>query len=410
MAAKGRHNDPEILRTFGIIPASNRPPPTAGTPLAESPMVTRANRPDGRSLADLGVRSLAEILRDPHALEPPSPTVPRLAWKGRVTLLAAREKCGKSTLASAGAAAVTRGGSFLGESCTEGSVLWCNLDREHVADLTFRLQSFRAEPEGLFTVEHFEEPKEDLATITEELRPRLIVVDTLSKLGELMGIHKPSSSAAWSPVMSCLTGLARDFDAAVLVLHHSRKSDGQYRDSSAIGAGVDVILEMSDDGQDETARHLRGRGRFSIRETSIRLAGTAYEVVGAPVTLKERILAHVELHPGTIQRDLRDALGGKSETLTEAVQGLIAGGRLENRGTGNSFRLCVPESTARDTASKAREPLREPRNPPENGVFADSGSHSQPPGVPSGNRSGSDAETEPLAGNSSPSGEIEVEL
>lgn len=388
MAAKGRHNDPEILRTFGIAPASNRPPPAAGTPIAASPRVTRANRPNGRSLADLGVRSLAEILKDPHALEPPSPTVPRLAWKGRVTLLAAREKCGKSTLASAGAAAVTRGGSFLGESCSEGSVLWCSFDREHVADLTDRLQSFSVSPEGVFILEHVQKPNEDLAIITERLRPSLIVVDTLSKLGELTGLDKPSSSAAWSPVMSCLTGLARDFDAAVLVLHHSRKSDGQYRDSSAIGAGVDVILEMSEDAQDELVRHLRGRGRFSIPETSIRLAGTVYEVVGAPANLEERIISHVEKHPGTSLRELRGAVSGKSETFTDVVQGLIARGRLENRGTGNSFRLYAPESTARDTASKAREPLREPRNPPENQVFADGGSHSQPPGVPSGNRSG----------------------
>jgi len=391
VAAKGRHNDPEILRTFGIAPASNRSPPPAGTalhgPLAESPKVTRANPPDGRSLAELGVRSLAEILKDPHALEPPGPVVPRLAWKGRVTLVAAREKSGKSTLASAGAAAVTRGGSFLGESCSEGSVLWCSFDREHVADLTDRLQSFGVSPEGMFILEHLERPKEDLAIITERLRPSLIVVDTLSKLGELTGIHKPSSSAAWSPVMSCLTGLARDSHAAVLVLHHSRKSDGSYRDSSAIGAGVDVILEMSDDAQDEAARHLRGRGRFSIPETSIRLVGTAYEVVGAPVTLEERILAHVEEHPGTSLRDLRGAVGGKSETLTEAVRGLIAGGRLENRGSDSSFRLYLPETSSRNMASHSGEPLREPRKPPENQGLADSGSHSQPPGVPIGNHS-----------------------
>src|SRR6266851_2237255 len=69
-------------------------------------------------------RSLAQLLLDPEATKPPPVVVPGLAWKGRLTLVAAREGTGKSTLLSAVAAAVTTGGEFLGERCAKGMVLW----------------------------------------------------------------------------------------------------------------------------------------------------------------------------------------------------------------------------------------------------------------------------------------------
>jgi len=72
----------------GEIPAPTEPPaePEAG---AEAPREAPLTR------------SLAELLADPDALNPPEPVIPRLAYRGRVTLLAAREKAGKSTVFTA---------------------------------------------------------------------------------------------------------------------------------------------------------------------------------------------------------------------------------------------------------------------------------------------------------------------
>jgi hypothetical protein len=67
--------------------------------------------PDGPSPS---VRSMLDYLADPHALEPPEPVVSRFAWSERSTLLACREKGGKSTLAAAVAAAASTGRAFLG--------------------------------------------------------------------------------------------------------------------------------------------------------------------------------------------------------------------------------------------------------------------------------------------------------
>lgn len=67
-----------------------------------------------RSAPTTEVVSLAEVLADPDAGKPPECVAPRIAWGGRVTLLAAREKAGKSTLASAIAAAVSSGYKLFG--------------------------------------------------------------------------------------------------------------------------------------------------------------------------------------------------------------------------------------------------------------------------------------------------------
>ena len=53
-------------------------------------------------------RSLAELLADPSLLQPPTIVADRFAWRGRVTLLAGREKSGKSTLSAFLVASVSR--------------------------------------------------------------------------------------------------------------------------------------------------------------------------------------------------------------------------------------------------------------------------------------------------------------
>ena len=80
------------------------------------------------------IRTLAAILADPKALQPPRAVVERFAWSGRVTLLAAREKAGKSTLISALASAASTGRRFLGDETIQGRVLIIGLE-EHLNDL-----------------------------------------------------------------------------------------------------------------------------------------------------------------------------------------------------------------------------------------------------------------------------------
>ena len=289
-------------------------------------------------------RTLASILVDPAAVRPPSVVVPRLAWSGRVSLLAAREKAGKSTLATAAAAAVTQGGLWLGEPAGSGRVLWLGLE-EHLADLASRCVAWGTDPERFLIVDSLltaGDPLVVLRTMVEDIRPALLVVDTLAAL--VMSLNPdPGSSSAWVPIMGALARIARETDTAVILLHHARKSDGQYRDSSAIGAGVDVILEMSEDGQDAAARRVRVKARWQVADYSVRLTdgpdrGGRYELASGEVSLDARVLLYVQEHPGAT-RAVRTGVSGKATAVDAAVVRLLKRAALEDRGgpTGRSL-------------------------------------------------------------------------
>lgn len=75
-----------------------------------------------------GLLSVRDILADPELCRPLEYAVPRLACRGRSSMLWAREKMGKSTLARAAAAAKSTGSRFLGEDTDPGSVLYVALE------------------------------------------------------------------------------------------------------------------------------------------------------------------------------------------------------------------------------------------------------------------------------------------
>lgn len=51
------------------------------------------------------------------------------------------------------------------------------------------------------------------------VRPALVVIDTLSRLGDGR-VDKASSSSAWNPIMSRLARIAHEFDVALLNRFH----------------------------------------------------------------------------------------------------------------------------------------------------------------------------------------------
>ena len=292
-----------------------------------------AARGTGSTANDAGtarplLRTLRSILDDPDAMKEPEAVMPRLAYAGRLTLLSAREKEGKSTLASAGAAAVSDGARFLGEMGKAGPVLWVGLE-EHPGDTARRFQGFGAQGDRVFLLEVLEQPFADLAAAVEQSGAVLVVVDTLSRFAETL-VRDASKSTEWTPVMGGLTRVARETGAAVLVLHHARK-DGGYRDSTAIGAGVDAIFEMTA-GDDGTTRKIKGKGRWAIEEFSVRLEGDRYSLAAGELTVDARVLLFVERNPGCSMRALREGVSGKAALVDAAAHRLLDTGAIEDRG------------------------------------------------------------------------------
>lgn len=280
--------------------------PTRSRPAATKPP---ASRTEPRSFR---LRTLAQIEDDPQAMSEPEPVIPRAAWAGRVTLFAGREKLGKSTFASAGAAAASAGKEFLGETGKGGAVLWVGLE-EHPGDAARRFRGFGADGDRVYVLDRLERPFADLTAAVEQTGAVLVVIDTLAAFTETL-VDDPHSAAKWTPVMGRLTRIARDSGAAVLLLHHARKSDGAYRDSTAIGAGVDAVIEMHP-GNEKSARKLEAKARWSVDDCAVRLERGRYVMASGERSIEERVQSFVESNPGCSMRALRGGVTGKGSTV-----------------------------------------------------------------------------------------------
>jgi hypothetical protein len=308
-------------------------------------------------------RSLAEILTDPSVTALPEVVVPGVAFRGRSTLFAAREKLGKSTFARAMLAAVSSGGEFLGDICRGGTVLLIGLE-EHVGDIARSLQEFGADPHRVVIVEpegvRGQDPIGMIERITEHLEPDLVVIDTLAALtAHLDSVPDAGDAGRWTAIMSRLTGLARVNDAAVVILHHGRRSDGRYRDSSAIGGGVDMILEVQE--RQDGSRKVTGRGRWPFDDFVYSFDGRSFTIVARSRSIEAQILDFVSRTPGASQRQVEQAVTGKRETVRYAVQKLIEEGALDDRGTGRGREL--------------HRPAPRPAGAPADSVHSTSGRH-----------------------------------
>ncbi len=95
-----------------------------------------------------GLVRLSDANLDSTPADGPPPLVRLIAHAGRVTLLHAREKVGKSTLVGAAVAAVTRGRPFLAAPTRAGDVLW--VGEEAASDVKARLAQWDADLERVY--------------------------------------------------------------------------------------------------------------------------------------------------------------------------------------------------------------------------------------------------------------------
>ena len=284
--------------------------------------------------------TLRELLGDEEIMRPPKPLVPYLAWIGRATSFASREKLGKSTLLGQAAARVSDGGEFLGELCERGVVLIFGFE-EFVGDLARRLQRFNADPDAIHIVDKVPETRDtridEIRRHIMEIRPTLVIVDSLiAYAGDL--VKSFNDSAQVGPIIQGLTNLAHEEGLALVIIHHGRKEDGSTRDSTAIPAGVDIVAEMfAPTGQDATLREVRIRGRVPTRDVVIRFDGHRYNLAEPPIVLEDlvehKIWEFVDTRPGASKKQLRNAnLGASATKIDAAIERLVSTGRLRDLG------------------------------------------------------------------------------
>ncbi len=294
--------------------------------------------------------TLGQLRRRPELLRPPATVVERIAYRGCLTMVSAAEKVGKSTLLGQAAAAASTGTHFLGELCEPVPVLWLALD-EPLPFLVRRLNQYQADDGLRVVVEHgiTLSAIRELAVAT---GTRMVVVDTLSEY--IVGTVDDSNSAdQLTPVLRGFRQLAQAADLAVVILHHTGRNGVRYRGSGAIGAGVDLILEMGEVEGDPRLRRVKVRGRIGIESFAIRYDGTQYHLddAGRERTVAERIVDYCLAHPGTSLRQIQREVGGKAEAVAAAVQLLLDTNQIEDTGGDRGRKLRVAGITGNHSGS-----------------------------------------------------------
>ena len=282
--------------------------------------------------------SVAEILANPEWSAPPEPVVPRFVWGGRSSLLWAREKMGKSTAARGIVGAVSTGRRFLGEDTKRGPVLWVALE-EHFGDTARLLGEFGCDPETVFILRKVQDPLQDLQAAIHHTNPVVVVIDTLAAFVGTLGLES-GSAAAWTPVVLGLSDMAHETGAGFLILHHGTKNGKGYRDSSAIGAGVDMILGMTPGG-DSDSRKIESKGRWPTEDFAIRLVGDRYDLAAGELSLDLRVLLYIEKNPGASQSQVRQKVQGQARLIDRAIRQLLERTAIDDIGDERGHKFVI---------------------------------------------------------------------
>jgi hypothetical protein len=121
-----------------------------------------------------------------------------------------------------------------------------------------------------------------------------------------------------------------------VVLHHGKKDDSGYRDSTAIGAGVDMILTLSGK-PDSSKRVITALGRFTISNYAVWLKGAQYTIgsVAAGDSLADKVLSYLRQNPvGVSANALASAIGARKIEVLEALAFLKRRGLVQETGQG----------------------------------------------------------------------------
>lgn len=311
---------------------------------------------DGHRVQVHGVRA-SELAEDPKNYEPPRMVVPGLAASGRVTMLAAREKVGKSTYAAYAATIVSRGGELWGSHVEPGVVLWIGLEEDR-ADALRRFMEMGADLDNIVIVEHLlgDGGAKQLKAEVVAAQPMLVVVDSLAAYAE--HIEDENGAAGWTRELKQVVKIARTTRAAIVMLHHASKGTGAYRGSTAIGASMDMIVEMSSSTEDRSVRSMSARGRWELEAYEIRYeredrafslvrsGGLLREDVDPVEELKPRVLEWLTDHPGARPAEVRKGVGGRANLVDQALKALLGDSKVEYLGRGSGYRVAASDGDA----------------------------------------------------------------
>jgi hypothetical protein len=310
----------------------------------------------------------SRLLTGPEVL-----TLPPTRWLIRrwipdrsVGVVFGKPGAGKSFVALALALEMARGGRWFGEALDPGTVLYVAGERAEVIrdrmeawtlhtgePIPTRFVMLPARPQVL-APDHLEA----LCAIVAELRPRLVVLDTLATM--TVGVEE-NSGKEWGSVADALTAVKDAADGgSVVAVHHAGKDTTKgMRGHTVLLGAVDYTLEVVGDAQairvgveklNASAKPLPEWYRVEpvtlpalpgddlARDGGVLVSTTgknAGEARGADLL---RVLVELYADSGMSQKDAREALEVSPATAKRALAALVERGWVVSSGKGAQVR------------------------------------------------------------------------
>ena len=317
------------------------------------------------------------------AAEPvPNVLIPGLAWRGRVSKIAAAPKLGKTSLLINGISAWQEGREFLGEPTgPKGSVLYVSETGPPV--LRAWLEQYGC-PTDAPIIAGGAAKVDDIAEAARKHKPDLVVIDSVTDLHAATDASKNMWNAG--DVRKLLQPL-RELECAVILVHHVRKSDGKPRDSGDFEAAPDMNVSF-DPGSSYGGgvpppgdRRLRYSGRWSEPERTLTFdttdgyalkkptggngptgEGDPFTAHGpAPTMLDETVNGYIMQHAESSGRQIRAALGCQQRELQPSLARLSVAGQITSKEGPRKAKLWSVATSGSPTGS----PIFEPDEPDE---------------------------------------------
>lgn len=316
---------------------------------------------------------LSVLMMCPELLALPFMILPFFAALGRVTMLAAREKLGKSTVAAFLIAKLSSGDELWDNwRLPPTRCLWVGLE-EAKADAVRRFSDMGANCSNIRLLDQLpaSAPLEQLAAEIHHFEAKVVVIDSLAALAT--SIDDENNAKGWTAFLRELTAIARKLDVAIVVLHHANKATGKYRGSSAIGAAMDMIIEMEATEESSPNRQFTARGRWPAEpfELTYRPQERSFDLTAggmsagdeqARTELESRIIDLVAAKRGTTKTAIREAIRGDKAKIDTALERLVGAGTLVRLGERGGYAVAATQcpTNVAAAADETPEVLQDP--------------------------------------------------
>ena len=307
----------------------------------ENPLIP-LNFKDENTPEKIELTRLGDLLNEPEEIH--SYLVDNLLPTGGSSLLFAKPKAGKSTLARNIALAVAQGKEILGRKVQKSTVIYLALEEKRSEiQRHFKDMNANGKEDILIKAGFINSPTPELLIeLVSEHKPGFIIIDTLN------AFIRFNDGNDYSKILNALLpyiGIARDYDTHIMFVHHARKNDENPFDailgSTAILASIDsaIYLKRTDESNYIQTRQRYGQDLESHfldldQETRTFQLGTKTSTAKES-KLKNQILAFLKEYDSEVPlNDIKENVEGKVNRIISELNTLTKDGIILESGRG----------------------------------------------------------------------------